>query len=103
MTTIKTISPSEKKQVWFGVEDTKGRKVGAVSFTHSIAYENSVDGLSTLAEGTYYFFMVLQNRGQKWFDSTMVRSRFDSEKERDDALALLIQNIGAVAVTKFAA
>jgi hypothetical protein len=85
-------SPTEKQQAWFGVADTKGRKVGAVILTYSVTYENSATGLSSLPEGTLYFVTILENRGQKWFNATIVRGRFATEAERSDYIAESIAN-----------
>lgn len=82
----------EKQQAWFGVADTKGRKVGAVVLTYSVTYTNSTEGLSSLPEGTFYFVNILENRGQKWFDSTSVRGRFATENERSDFITASIEN-----------
>jgi len=91
-TQITKSSPHEKTQTWFGVADTKGRKVGAVVLTYSVTYENSAEGCSSLPEGTFYFVNILENRGQKWFDSTSVRGRFATEAERSDFIAASIEN-----------
>jgi hypothetical protein len=91
-TQITKTSPTEKQQAWFGVADTKGRKVGAVVLTYSVTYENSATGCSSLPEGTFYFVNILENRGQKWFDSTSVRGRFATEAERSDFIAASIEN-----------
>ena len=85
-------SQTEKQQAWFGVADSKGRKVGAVILTYSVTYENSATGLSSLPEGTFYFVTIRENRGQKWFESTTVRGRFATEAERSDYIAASIEN-----------
>ena len=91
-TQITKSSPHEKTQTWFGVADTKGRKVGAVVLTYSVTYKDSAEGCSSLPEGTFYFVNILENRGQKWFDSTSVRGRFATEAERGDFIAANIKN-----------
>jgi hypothetical protein len=92
----------ETTMSYFGVEDTKGRKVGAAAITYSVTYGNSATGYLDRSEGTWYMLIVLETRDQKWFDSTRTRAAFKSEAERDEAVAVLVNNIGVKSLEKFA-
>jgi hypothetical protein len=102
-TLITQTSKPETTMSYFGVEDTKGRKVGAAAVTYSVTYENSATGYLDRSEGTWYMLIVLETRDQKWFDSTRSRAVYKSEAERDAMVVLLVNNIGVEALTKFAA
>lgn len=89
------LSANRTQHVSFGVEDSKGRAVGADVYTGEACFSLAPDDAIfyfTHAPGCFYYFRAQATRGGSSFGAVQRELFFDTPEERDAAVAAYLKD-----------